>query len=379
MNLIVQDRDTGASRRRARNRLTVILASALFTVLLCGASLHSPRSAEATLDDVSFLQTIYSDLLNRDIDGQGQAAWLNVITSGVGGRADAARGVLGSAEYDGQVVQALYQRLLGRSLDPGGLGYVGVLQQGVIREQVMASILGSSEYFASHGGGSNAGFLSALYMDVLHRDIDAAGQAQFGALLASGVSRGDVALMVLQSREARETLVSNLYQRLLLRTAEAAGRDAWVSLLERGGTVEDIIAGIVASDEYYNLDRSSHSIGNLLIDPFQGPVIGAGLQDNSTWTSASPLSPIISFSGPSSDPWSGAPNTPGDGAGTYGQGGDAPSLLTPETDGQGGDAPSAAVPQPEPLVLMVSAVVLLVAHRYLRQWRARRAVASRVS
>ncbi len=370
MNLIVQDCDTSASGPRAKNRLTLILASALFTVLLCGTGLHSPRSAEATLDDVSFLQTIYGDLLNRDIDGPGQAAWLNVITSGVGGRADAARGVLGSAEYDGQVVQALYQRLLGRSLDPGGLGYIGVLQQGVIREQVMASILGSSEYFANRGGGSNAGFLSALYRDVLHRDIDGAGQAQFGALLANGVSRSDVALMVLQSREARETLVSNLYQQLLLRTAEAAGRDAWVSLLEGGGTVEDIIAGIVASDEYYNLDRSSHSIGNLLIDPFQGPVIGAGLQDNST---------ITSFLDPSSDPWSGAPNTTGDGAGTYGQGGDAPSLPTAGTDGQGGDVTSTAVPQPEPLVLMVSAVVALVAHRSLRQWRARRAVASRVS
>ncbi len=313
-------------------RITQVLL--VFGALLLGAGL-----VEATPDNSSFIDSVYADLLNRNPDQAGQTAWTSALGSGALGRGSVALSIMSSPEHDLDVVQGLYTRLLGRSMDQQGLGYVGALQQGVIRERVIGAILGSGEYFTNRGGGTDLGFLKALYQDVLHRDLDSVGRSQFGALLANGVSRADVAAMVLQSREARQMLVGNLYQELLRRSVEAEGRDAWVSLLEHGGTVEDIIAGLIGSDEYYYLDRSDRTGGGLPLDPVQVSGSGVVTSTSSDLWGALP-------SPPDSYTWSGASDPPG------GQQGDV----------QQGDAPApTAVPQPRPLVLMVSGLALLFA------------------
>ncbi len=318
-------------------------------LLVSGALLLWAGVVEATPDNWSFIDSVYADLLIRNPDQAGQTAWTSVLGSGALGRGGAALLIMSSPEYDLDIVQGLYARLLGRSMDQQGLGYVGALQQGVIRERVIGAILGSGEYFTNRGGGTDLGFLKALYQDVLHRDLDSVGQSQFGALLAKGASRADVAVMVLQSREARQTLVGNLYQELLRRSADAAGRDAWVSLLEHGGTVEDIIAGLIGSDEYYYLDRSDRAGGGLPLDPVQ--VSGSGVVTSTASDLLGALPPPLG-----SDTWSGgAPYPPG------GLPGD---LQPPDPPvGQQDDVQQAptAVPQPRPLVLMVLGLVLLFA------------------
>lgn len=358
MNRLVEGLDTVSAARDAKPRVSRNILSIGLTLLVSVALSIGAGRVEATLDDTSFIHMIYSDLLNRPTDEGGQAAWLNAFQSGATDRLNAVRGVLGSNEYDNRVVQALYQRFLGRSLDQGGVGYVGVLQHGVIRERVMASILGSSEYFANRGGGTDLGFLKGLYQDVLHREIDSAGQAQFSALLASGVSRADIALMMLQSREARELLIGNLYQQLLLRTVEVGGREAWIAFLASGGTVEDIIAGILASEEYSSLDRSSHPIGSILLDPF-----GSGFQSDGTVISPSPL-PLqtATLLDPNPDPGWSAQDPTGDGR--------------EGTDGQG--TGSSPVPQPRSLGLIVSGLALLLAYGCLSFRRVRGAAVERL-
>jgi Domain of unknown function (DUF4214) len=347
MKRLMEDLYTVSAARDAKARVSRLALSIALTLLSALTLSIGAGQVEATLDDTSFIHMIYSDLLDRPTDEAGQAAWVNAIQSGAVTRLSTARGVLGSTEYENRVVQALYQRFLGRSADQSGLGYVDVLQHGVIREQVMATILGSGEYFANRGGGTDLGFLKGLYQDVLHRDIDSAGQAQFSALLASGVSRASIALMMLQSREARELLIGNLYQQLLLRTMEAGGRDAWIAFLASGGSVEDIIAGILASEEYANLDRTGHPAGSILLDPF-----GTGFQTSS---SVFPLDAATLF-----DP-NGGPGSAGQDPGG--------------TDGQGG---SSAVPQPRPLWLIAAGLALLLAYAYLGIGRLRGTAAQRL-
>ena len=312
-------------------------------LVVSGALLLGAGIIEATPDNSSFIDSVYADLLNRNPDEAGLTAWTSALGSGALSRGSAALSIMSSPEYDLDVVQGIYTRFLGRSMDQQGLGYVGALQQGVIRERVLGAILGSGEYFTNRGGGTDLGFLKALYQDVLHRDLDSVGQSHFGALLANGVSRADVAVMVLQSREARQALVGNLYQELLRRSVEAEGRDAWVSLLEHGGTVEDIIAGLIGSDEYYYLDRSDRTVGGLPFDPFQVSGSGVVTSISSDLGGALP-------SPPHPHTWGGAPDPPG------GQQGGQ------QDDVQQGDAPlPTPVPQPRPLVLMVSGLVLLFA------------------
>jgi len=80
-------------------------------------------------------------------------------------------------------------------------------------DDIRAQILASPEYQADHGGAN--GFLSALYQDVLHRDIDAGGTAYWGHALASGMSRQQAANALLHSSEAETSTVRNLYTQYL--------------------------------------------------------------------------------------------------------------------------------------------------------------------
>jgi hypothetical protein len=111
-------------------------------------------------------------------------------------------------------------------------------------------IAGSPEFFQHQGGGTNAGFLSALYQDALHRAVDPAGAAAFGADLAMGVTPGQVAAAVFASREFLQDTVGGFYQSFLHRSADPAGLNAFVSALEHGATDQQVIAAIVGSDEF---------------------------------------------------------------------------------------------------------------------------------
>jgi hypothetical protein len=91
------------------------------------------------------------------------------------------------------MVQRLYESYLGRPADPVGLSaFTAELGSGGTDEAVAAALVGSPEFFQDSGG-SNSGFLSALYEDVLNRPIAATGQSAWGTALKQGVTRAQVA------------------------------------------------------------------------------------------------------------------------------------------------------------------------------------------
>ena len=116
-------------------------------------------------------------------------------------------------------------------------------------QQMEAGFLASPEYYGLQGSGSDAGWIRALYLDVLGR---AATEAEVRAWLpaAAGTGRVQVAREFLYSTEKLETDVDGYYQWLLRRGLDPVGRDGWVRLIQHGTRVEAIIAGIIASDEY---------------------------------------------------------------------------------------------------------------------------------
>ena len=57
--------------------------------------------------------------------------------------------------------------------------------------------------FQSRGGGTNQGFLTAVYQDALGRAIDTSGQTFFTQALAAGASRDQVAAIIVSSVEFR--------------------------------------------------------------------------------------------------------------------------------------------------------------------------------
>jgi hypothetical protein len=85
---------------------------------------------------------------------------------------------------------------------------------------------------------------------VLDRPIDPAAAVALTQALAVK-TRAAVALDVLNSVEARQRLVRGVYERFLHRSADAAEVQAFVDVLQNGGTDEDVIAMLVGSAEYF--------------------------------------------------------------------------------------------------------------------------------
>ena len=83
----------------------------------------------------------------------------------------------------------LFQRLLGRQVEPGGLAFwSGLLDQGVPRFQVVLDIEASLEY--------QTDLVQEMYQRFLHRDADPVGQTVFVTALRAGVSQEDVAATI---------------------------------------------------------------------------------------------------------------------------------------------------------------------------------------
>jgi hypothetical protein len=165
---------------------------------------------------------------------------------------DVALGIEASPEYLTDLVESLYQQYLGRAADPSGLNSaLQLLNAGGTDEQVAAFLVGSAEFFQNQAGGTNAGFLNALYQDALGRAIDPSGQATYSQALANGVSRTQVALDILTSLEYYSNLVQGYYQSFLGRAADSSGLNTYVLDLLGGVTDEMVIAAIVGSDEYF--------------------------------------------------------------------------------------------------------------------------------
>ena len=117
-------------------------------------------------------------------------------------------------------------------------------------EQLAALLIGSNEYFTRRGGGSNGGFLQALYSDVLHRAPDPGGMQVWMQALNSGMSRTMVARAVLASRESDTIEVQGFYSLYLRRPADSTGLSFFTNLLQQGLSEEAVIAMLISSDEY---------------------------------------------------------------------------------------------------------------------------------
>ena len=181
----------------------------------------------------AFVTALYRDLLNRAPDSAGLAAWTNALNVGAANNMQVAVGFINSLEYRTDAVQNLYHTLLRRGADTGGLNaFVNYLAMGGTIKQVEVIMLSSDEYFQTQGGGTNTGFLQAVYRDVLNRPPDAGGLQAFLQALNNGLSRRQVAEIILDSPEGTTVLVTNMYQKFLNRNPDPTGLSSFVAAIE---------------------------------------------------------------------------------------------------------------------------------------------------
>jgi len=159
---------------------------------------------------VNFIADTYLAVLDRPASNADVVFWDNLMARGVSKEAFAAA-LVNSAEYRTTLISGFYTRFLRRFVDPAGLAFwLARMNAGVSQPEVAAGIVGSPEYLAANGG-TNAGFVTGLYADLLGRGAGPAEVAFYVAQLNSGVSRGEVALGFLGSVEFRVPLITNWY------------------------------------------------------------------------------------------------------------------------------------------------------------------------
>ncbi len=200
----------------------------------------------------AYVTQLYHDLLGRSPDPAGLAAWSGYLDQNPGGRFQVAWDIETSGEARTRQVNALYQTLLNRPADAAGLsGWLTILSQGGTLAQVETYILGSGEYYAGHGGGSAAGFVAALYHDVLGRTGSTAEESGWVQFVAQGGSRTVAAALLLNSPESDADRINRDYTLYLGRPADSTGLNGLAHFLAGGGPEEVVVALLLASDEYY--------------------------------------------------------------------------------------------------------------------------------
>jgi sugar lactone lactonase YvrE len=207
-----------------------------------------------------FAMQQYRDFLGREGDPDGVIGWTGLVTTGTYSRLQVIDAFLGSAEFAGSVapVVRLYFATFLRVPDHAGLSFnAGLVRTGAVTLPQLADFFTASpEFAATYGALDDTQFVTLLYNNVLARAPDPGGLAGWVTLLGSGYSRGQVLLGFSESAEyqaqmAHEVFVTMMYAGMLRRTPEPAGFNGWLSALDAGTyTREQVINGFYLSEEY---------------------------------------------------------------------------------------------------------------------------------
>jgi len=218
----------------------------------CGLPPPPPGSSPCSSysGNAAFICALYVDVLRRAPDSAGLNSWLAAIASGTT-TTQVALGVITSTESATDYISGLYQGCLGRPVDQGGLStWLNAFAAGATVEQVDAGVLSSPEFYAD-AGGTDSGFVNAVYECILGRPVDSAGLATWTSALSNGVSRAQVAYAVDTSNESHVDDVTYFYT-ALNRSPDPTGLSTWVGALNSGVPYQQVAADIFGSQEFYN-------------------------------------------------------------------------------------------------------------------------------
>ena len=178
-------------------------------------------------------------------------------------------------------IRDAYQDILGREPDPEGLRNYRekMVREGWSEQDVRDALRNSSEYASATGRTASADrIIRRAYMDVLHREPDPEGLAEYRRqVIENGWEYHDLRTVLARSEERRATrgaairggairgslsetdanaMVRRAYQSVLNREPDAAGlADYTVKILRDGWTEDRLVQALRDSEEYRNTNR----------------------------------------------------------------------------------------------------------------------------
>jgi len=134
------------------------------------ATLVPPPPSPPPSPDSSFVRAAYADVLGRTPSSGEVAGWTRLLAQGAP-RSAVASGFNNSDEYRLHLIDLAYLEVLGRPAESGGrLSWLNGMRAGALQpDDVHRIFLSTDEFFATKGGGSDSGYIRALYQDVIGR------------------------------------------------------------------------------------------------------------------------------------------------------------------------------------------------------------------
>ncbi len=166
------------------------------------------------------------------------------------GRAAAAKATVNSDVGRQAAAADLFQQAFGRNIDASGRTYWSTKLKTITRPQMLSALTGSTEFFR-RAGSTAPTFVDAVYQSVLGRGPDAAGRAFWIAKLNAGSSPDSIARSLVASTEYRRRTVDQAYASTLDVAPDAAGRAYWTDKLATT-RVEVLLVSLASSRAFYD-------------------------------------------------------------------------------------------------------------------------------
>ena len=230
-----------------RRSLTAAIAVAV--ALVAAAPLLSPAEATPstvtaravaptcrpdTASDVRWISWLHRTFTGADPSLAAVGPWLPRLADGEPYR-DLTRAIATSPNASRRTAADLAVQILHRSGSANELSAWAGLVGTAGPDAAAVRFLASDEVY-SRSGGTPAGWIDAVYQDLMGRSADAGGLAYWAERLTAGANREQVAAGVWWSLGAVQARVTALYRQTLDRPADGSGLTYWSGRLPAIGT-----------------------------------------------------------------------------------------------------------------------------------------------
>jgi subtilisin family serine protease len=210
----------------------------------------TPESTPGT--NANLVRNLYHDFLSRTASADEVNYWAGELNTGRATQASLTTILSTSDEWIRVVIRGFYVDTLGREPDSAGYQYwIDRARGGEPIADIGAFFYGSDEYFNGFGQSNNRAWVSDLYTKLMLRSADSGGLNYWLGQLSSGMSRTAVSRWFYQSPEKLGLRVDALYSKLLNRGSDPDGRAYWSGVLASAGDLR-LASFLASSPEYFN-------------------------------------------------------------------------------------------------------------------------------
>ena len=289
---LIIDTDSSFTHTFAEDTYTIVSSFTNADGTLSYPGTNSPYAIDFSTSDGSitfippvneskaFIERFYQNILGRPSDTGGLNYWMNILQTHSATKV--ALGFFHSSEFfnlhlnDNDFVDILYHTLFDREPDTSGKNHwLDLLAQGSSRDSVLYGFFNSQEFYNLAARfhvtairpidqiSGLYGYINRFYALVLGREADQAGFDYWVSALVNKTKRGgDIAKGFFKSNEYinrhlnNTTFIDICYKAFFDRAPDSEGKSLWLSRLNQGASVDDILDGFIGSQEFINLSAS---------------------------------------------------------------------------------------------------------------------------